>query len=91
MFGGLDFLPPCTYDHLPAIIILDAAVELAKVLWLPERRSKGTVAGQADFIGRVYPALLQRLQKVVGSCERGSDGCSLKRSYGHLRQVGGSR
>lgn len=59
---------PCLYEHPEALVILDAALHMWRVLWLPEARSASTVATQCEFLGRVWPTLKGEIHHVMSGC-----------------------
>jgi hypothetical protein len=84
-------LPSCWAEHDLCLYILDWLIELWSVLYVAtdEERTKGTLAGQAEFQTRILPAAVQQM-------EREGTGCKHARAAanGHPRpapRVGGAR
>jgi hypothetical protein len=78
---GAPELPPCLYVHGLCRSVLDTASELWKALWLPERRTSKLVASQAEFLIRIWPAMLEQLQRETSRC-------SHQGTNGHVRLAG---
>jgi hypothetical protein len=57
-FGHLAWtLPACWDQHTFCLTVLDVASELHSVLYLQARRNQGLLAGQAELLTRLMPAL----------------------------------
>jgi hypothetical protein len=57
-FGHLaQKLPPCWEQHTLCLTVLDVASELHAVLYLQATRNQGLLAGQAELLTRLMPAL----------------------------------
>jgi hypothetical protein len=50
-------LPPCWEQHTFCLTVLDVASELHAVLYLQATRNQGLLAGQAELLTRLMPAL----------------------------------
>lgn len=75
---GWEGLPPCVLSHKLAVVAIDVAVELHRVLWLTEGRNHAMVAQQADYLLRVMPGLQAVVKQACAGCEHQMDP--------HLRQ-----
>ncbi len=51
-------LPACWEEHTFCLIVLDVASELHSVLYLQAARNQGLLAGQAELLTRLMPALV---------------------------------
>jgi hypothetical protein len=71
-FLGLKRLPECLYEHDVAVILLDAACEAWKVLWLPEKRSAKTVAAQCEYLTRIWPQIKAEVFRELTGCDHQS-------------------
>lgn len=75
---GSTRLPDCmfTTTHGPVLQALDVAAAVWESIFLPERRSPQIAAAQADYLGRVLPALMQIIKAETVSCSCGWDATS---------------
>lgn len=58
----------CWEQHPLSCITIEVASELYRYLFLSDRRSPAILSGQADYLGRVLPALLAIVHKDCGTC-----------------------
>jgi hypothetical protein len=65
-------LPACWAEHDLCLYILDWLIELWSVLYVAtdEERTKGTLAGQAEFQTRILPAAVQQMEREGTGCTR---------------------
>lgn len=61
-------IPDCVWEHPYSVLVLDVACELWGTLWLPERRPPSLLAGQAEYLTRVLPALLDLVVRETKAC-----------------------
>jgi hypothetical protein len=75
-------LPACWAEHDLCLYVLDWLIELWSVLFAAtgEKRTKGVLAGQAEFQTRILPA-------AVAQMEREGAGCQHARANGRPRTV----
>lgn len=62
-------LPPCWREHPLCLHVLDWLSELWSVLYIRDRRSAPTLAGQAGFHVRQLPAAADLMAAEVKTCE----------------------
>jgi hypothetical protein len=86
VFLGTKGFPGCVLEHDVTVLYLDAACELWKVLWLPESRSAKSVAGQCEYLGRVWPTIRAEVIRLTNGCDHQSGMAELHR----LREVNGN-
>jgi hypothetical protein len=68
-FGHLaQQLPSCWDKHRFCWYALDWLSELWSVLWLPTKRSPGTLAGQGEFMTRVLLAAAEQMAREAKNC-----------------------
>lgn len=75
---GWQGLAECVLSHKLAVVAIDVAMELHRVLWLSDGRTHAMVAQQADYLIRVLPGLHAVVQKACAGCEHQMDA--------HMRQ-----
>jgi hypothetical protein len=62
-------LPACWPKHPLCLYELDWLSELWAVLYLNEKRSGGTLAGQAEFTTRILPKACEQMQREAKTAE----------------------
>lgn len=62
-------VPQCWYHHPLAVVAIDVAMELWRVLWLPEGRTEKIVAAQAEYLIRVMPGLQAVVERALRDCD----------------------
>jgi hypothetical protein len=68
-FGHLaKILPACWEQHTLCLTVLDVASELHAVLYLQPTRNQSLLAGQAELLTRVMPALAALMQREGTRC-----------------------
>ena len=69
VFGHLaQKLPTCWEQHTFCLTVLDVASELHAVLYLQATRNQGLLAGQAELLTRLMPALAALMAAEVARC-----------------------
>lgn len=71
-FLGTKGFPSCLLEHGPVLLLIDAAAEAWKVLWLPEKRTKSSVGAQCEYLTRIWPAIRAEVQRLTGGCDHQS-------------------
>jgi hypothetical protein len=61
-------LPACWEQHTFCLTVLDVASELHTVLYLQATRNQGLLAGQAELLTRLMPALAALMAAEAGRC-----------------------
>jgi hypothetical protein len=61
-------LAPCWEEHELCLYLIDWLREYWNVLYLPKRRSKSLLAGQAEFATRLLPAAADQLARETTRC-----------------------
>jgi hypothetical protein len=64
-------LPPCWEQHTFCLTVLDVASELHAVLYLQATRNQGLLAGQAELLTRLMPALAALMAAESSRCPHG--------------------
>ena len=70
---GWSGLPKCVLQHKLAVVAIDVAMELHRVLWLSEGRTHALLAGQADYLLRVLPGLQTVVKQACAGCDHQMD------------------
>jgi hypothetical protein len=77
-------LPPCWEQHTFCVTVVDVASELHAVLYLQATRNQGLLAGQAELLTRLMPALATLMAAEGARCSHaqsrsqpGSNGAAL--------------
>lgn len=68
LFGHLAKIGPCWGKHPLACIVLDIFGEIYQCIFMTDRRSPKILMGQADFLIRVAPGLLQLAVRETTQC-----------------------
>ena len=63
-------LPQCWESHPLILTLLDIASELHSCLYLQPRRNQGMLAGQAEYLTRIIPALADLMAKDKAVCRQ---------------------
>jgi hypothetical protein len=75
VFGHLAArLPACWEQHTFCLTVLDVASELHAVLYLQATRNQGLLAGQAELLTRLMPALAGLMAAEAARCPHGPSG-----------------
>jgi hypothetical protein len=75
VFGHLAAkLPACWEQHTFCLTLLDVASELHAVLYLQATRNQGLLAGQAELLTRLMPALAALMAAEAARCPHASSG-----------------
>jgi hypothetical protein len=75
VFGHLAHkLPACWDQHTLCLTILDVASELHSVLYLQATRNQGLLAGQAELLTRLMPALAALVAAEAARCQHTQTG-----------------
>jgi hypothetical protein len=87
-------LPACWEQHTFCLTVLDVASELHAVLYLQARRNQGLLAGQAELLTRLMPALAALMVAEGARCPhtQSRDGHAANGSplpAGHMAGLGG--
>jgi hypothetical protein len=67
-------LPPCWEQHTFCLTALDVASELHAVLYLQATRNQGLLAGQAELLTRLMPALAGLMAAEAAHCPHAPSG-----------------
>jgi hypothetical protein len=67
-------LPACWEQHTFCLTVLDVASELHAVLYLQATRSQGLLAGQAELLTRLMPALAALMAAEAARCPHAPSG-----------------
>ena len=62
-------LPPCWAEHDLCLYTLDWLCELWSALYAHEKRTKSTLAGQAEFQTRILAAAVQQMEREASGCQ----------------------
>jgi type IV secretory pathway TraG/TraD family ATPase VirD4 len=74
-FGHLAHkLPACWDQHILCLTVLDVASELHSVLYLQATRNQGLLAGQAELLTRLLPALATLMAAEGARCQHTQSG-----------------
>jgi hypothetical protein len=75
VFGHLAAgLPGCWEQHIFCLTVLDVASELHAVLYLQATRNQGLLAGQAELLARLMPALAGLMAAEAARCPHAPSG-----------------
>lgn len=75
VFGHLAAqLPACWEQHTFCLTVLDVASELHAVLYLQATRNQGLLAGQAELLTRLMPALAALMAAEAARCPHAASG-----------------
>ena len=79
-------LPSCWEQHTFCLTVLDVASELHAVLYLQATRNQGLLAGQAELLTRLMPALTGLMAAEAARCPRSQPATKDGGSHGRLRR-----
>jgi len=71
-FLGAKGVPECVLEHDVTLLLLDAACEAWKTLWLPENRTAKTAAAQCEYLTRIWPSTRAEMIRVISGCSHQS-------------------